>query len=54
MSNMKSVYGQGKDNYMFKIRLKSRNTFIWFVILTLICLLPIYILLINATRSIIS
>ena len=23
MSDMKSVYGQGKDNYMLKIRLKS-------------------------------
>lgn len=51
MSDMKSVYGQGKDNYMFKIRLKSTILFIWFVILTIICLLPIYVLLINATRS---
>ena len=51
MSNMKSVYGQGKDNYMFKIRLKSTILVIWFVFLTIICLLPIYILLINATRS---
>lgn len=51
MSDMKSVYGQGKDNYMLKIRLKSTILFIWFVILTIICLLPIYVLLINATRS---
>ena len=51
MSSMKSVYGQGKDNYMFKIRLKSTILVIWFVILTIICLLPIYILIINATRS---
>ena len=51
MSKMNSVYGQGKDNYMFKIRLKSTILVIWFVILTIICLLPIYILLINATRS---
>ena len=50
MSNMKSVYGQPKDNYMFKIRLKSTILFIWCVILTIICLLPIYILVINATR----
>ena len=50
MSSMKSVYGQPKDNYMFKIRLKSTILFIWCVILTIICLLPIYILVINATR----
>ncbi|MBR4628229.1 MAG: carbohydrate ABC transporter permease [Ruminococcus sp.] len=51
MSKMDSVYGQGKDNYMFKIRLKSTLLVIWFVILTIICLFPIYILLVNATRS---
>lgn len=51
MSDMKSVYGQGKDNYMLKIRIKSTVLFIWFVLLTIICLLPIYALLINATRS---
>ncbi|NLT07896.1 MAG: carbohydrate ABC transporter permease [Ruminococcus sp.] len=49
--NMKSVYGQGKDNYMFKIRLKSTILFVWCLILTAICLVPIYILLINATRE---
>ena len=51
MSKMDSVYGQGKDNYMFKIRLKSTILLIWFIILTVICLLPIYILVINATRE---
>ncbi|MBE6857376.1 MAG: carbohydrate ABC transporter permease [Ruminococcus sp.] len=51
MSNMKSVYGSSKDNYSFKIKLKSTILFIWFVILTIICLLPIYILIINATRG---
>lgn len=51
MSNMKSVYGASKDNYAFKIRLKSTILFIWFLILTIICLLPIYILVINATRG---
>lgn len=51
MSKMKSVYGSAKDNYNFKIKLKSTILFIWFVILTLICLVPIYILIINATRS---
>lgn len=51
MSNMKSVYGEPKDNYMFKIRLKSTLLFIWCLFLTIICLLPIYLLVINATRS---
>ncbi|HBB20031.1 MAG TPA: sugar ABC transporter permease [Ruminococcus sp.] len=51
MSNMKSVYGTGKDNYTAKIRLKSTILVIWFIILTIICLLPIYILIINATRE---
>lgn len=50
MSNMKSVYGNAKDNYSFKIKLKSGLLFAWMVILTIICLLPIYILIINATR----
>lgn len=49
--NMKAVYGKAKDNYTFKIKLKSGILFVWFLILTIICLLPIYILVINATRS---
>ena len=49
--NMKSVYGNVKDNYSFKIKLKSGILVVWFIILTIICLLPIYILVINATRS---
>ncbi|MGN1217220.1 MAG: carbohydrate ABC transporter permease, partial [Phocaeicola sp.] len=51
MSNMKSVYGTSKDNYTLKLRLKSAVLFLWFVILTIICLLPIYVLIINATRT---
>ncbi|MDO4877492.1 MAG: carbohydrate ABC transporter permease, partial [Oscillospiraceae bacterium] len=51
MSKMNSVYGKTKDNYRAKIILKSTILFIWFVILTLICLFPIYILLVNATRE---
>ena len=50
-TNMKSVYGKAKDNYSFKIKLKSGILVVWFVILTIICLLPIYILIINATRE---
>ena len=49
--NMKAVYGKAKDNYTFKIKLKSGILVVWFLILTIICLLPIYILVINATRT---
>ena len=51
MSKMKSVYGEPKDNYTASLKRKSVILTIWFVILTVICLLPIYILIINATRS---
>lgn len=51
MSKMKSVYGEPKDNYTAKVRLKSTILLIWFIVLTFICLLPIYILIINATRE---
>ncbi len=51
MSNMKSVYGTSKDNYSLKIKLKSGILLLWMIILTAICLLPIYLLVINATRS---
>ena len=51
MSKMNSTYGEPKDNYTAKIRLKSTILFIWFIILTIICLLPIYILVVNATRE---
>lgn len=51
MSNMRSVYGTSKkDNYSLKIKMKSGILLLWFLILTFICLLPIYILIINATR----
>ena len=51
MSKMKATYGEPKDNYSAKIRIKSTVLVIWFIILTVICLLPIYILIINATRE---
>ncbi len=52
MSSMKSVYGDtAKDNYSFKIKLKSGILLAWMIILTIICLLPIYILILNATRT---
>lgn len=40
-----------KANYNAKLRLKSLFLFIVCVLLTIICLLPIYILIINATRT---
>lgn len=40
-----------KDSYTAKLRTKSVFIFIVCVLLTLICLVPIYILIINATRS---
>lgn len=49
--NMKSVYGNANDNYTLKIKLKSGVLMLWLIILTIICLLPIYLLIINATRS---
>lgn len=51
MSKMKAVYGEPKDNYTKSLKTKSIILTVWFIILTIICLLPIYILLINATRS---
>ena len=51
MSKMSKTYGDAKDNYTAKLRTKSIILTIWFIILTIICLLPIYILIINATRS---
>ena len=40
-----------KDNYSAKLRFKSILLFLVCVLLTIICLLPIYILIINATRT---
>ncbi|MBR1823044.1 MAG: carbohydrate ABC transporter permease [Ruminococcus sp.] len=51
MSKMKQTYGEPKDNYTAKLRTKSIILTVWFIILTIICLLPIYILVINATRN---
>ena len=47
---MKEVYGQEKGSYTAALRTKSMILLVWFIILTIICLLPIYILVINATR----
>ncbi len=51
MSKMKQQYGQPKDNYHAKIMAKSTAIFIVCVILTLICLVPIFILIVNATHA---
>ncbi len=49
--NIKSTYGEPKDNYTRRKMFKSIFVFIVCVLLTLICLVPIYILLVNATRA---
>lgn len=49
--SMKKQYGQPKDNYHAKIIAKSVFIFIICVILTLICLIPIYILIVNSTHG---
>ncbi|MDR0983459.1 MAG: carbohydrate ABC transporter permease [Ruminococcus sp.] len=46
-----SVTGQSESSYKLKRNLKSAGVMIVLVILTFICLFPIYILIINATRS---
>lgn len=51
MSNSRTLKAGSKDSYSMKIKLKSGVLFLWFVILTIICLLPLYILIINATRN---
>lgn len=50
MSKMKDTYGEQKS-YTQSLKTKSIILTVWFIILTIICLLPIYILIINATRS---
>lgn len=51
MSNMKATYGEPKDNYTASLKMKSYILLAWMIILTIICLLPMYILIINATRD---
>lgn len=49
--SMKAQYGQPKDNYHAKIVAKSAVIFAVCVLLTLICLVPIYILIVNSTHD---
>ena len=49
--SMKEQYGQQKDSYHSQIMAKSIAIFVVCVLLTLMCLLPILILIINATHS---
>ncbi|MBQ8010223.1 MAG: carbohydrate ABC transporter permease [Oscillospiraceae bacterium] len=51
MKNMKQQYGQPKDNYHARIMAKSIAIFCVCILLTLICLVPIYILAVNATHG---
>jgi len=45
---------KAKDNYTARLRVKSGIYFVVCIILTIICLLPIYMLIINATRDHVS
>ncbi len=49
--SMKKQYGQAKDNYHLKIMLKSTAVFIVCLFLTLVCLVPVYLIVVNATRE---
>ena len=49
--SMKEQYGQQKDSYHAKIMAKSIAILVVCIILTLICLVPIYILIVNSTHS---
>ncbi len=51
MSKKMKEYGATKDNYTQKKMIKSALVFLVCVILTLVCLVPIYLLLVNATRA---
>lgn len=46
-----SSTNQPKDNYTSKIKFKSTILLIVCILLTIICLVPIYLLIVNATRS---
>lgn len=52
--SMKSTYGDAKANYTVKNRFKSVGLFILMLILAFICLFPVYVLIINATRDTVS
>lgn len=49
--SMKQQYGQPKDNYHAKIIAKSTAIFIVCILLTLICLVPIFIIIVNSTHA---
>ncbi|MDE5753643.1 MAG: carbohydrate ABC transporter permease [Oscillospiraceae bacterium] len=49
--SMKQQYGAQKDNYHKQIMIKSTIILVVCILLTLICLVPIYILIVNATHT---
>lgn len=49
--SLRATYGAKKGNYMLKVRLKSWGLFAICALLAIICLLPIYILLVNSTKD---
>ncbi|MBQ8825057.1 MAG: carbohydrate ABC transporter permease [Ruminococcus sp.] len=40
-----------KDNYIFMQRLKSAGCFVVCILLTLVCLIPLFLMIVNATRG---
>jgi multiple sugar transport system permease protein len=52
MSKMKAIYDQPKNSsYAMQRFIKSALVFVGLLILTLICLIPIYLVAVNATRT---
>ncbi len=51
MSKNNDLYSKPKDNYHLKIVLKSTGVFIVCLLLTFICLFPLYIMISNATYT---
>ncbi|MBQ7132030.1 MAG: carbohydrate ABC transporter permease [Oscillospiraceae bacterium] len=49
--SMKSMYGDNSKSYSTSKRIKSTLIFIFLVIISIICILPIYFLIINSTRD---
>lgn len=49
--SMKSMYGDNSKSYTASKRAKSILIFIFLVIISIICILPIYFLIINSTRN---
>lgn len=51
MSTSPNIQKQPKDNYNTKLHIKSGILFFVCVLLTIICILPIYLLIVNSTKD---